>query len=101
MFLCKYKNKSKHNFSKSSTKIFSMDGVRFTKSTFAPLGTKIILCHPFILIQIQTIISARIVNKYYSMTTFFQKIIENPLKILYKHFVSLFLKHNVQGGQGG
>lgn len=47
MFYHKYKNKSKHKFSASSTKIFSMDGLRLTTEIFPPFVSGIILGHPY------------------------------------------------------
>lgn len=47
MFYCNYKNKSKHNFSKSSTTEFSMDGLRLTKEIIPPFVSGIILAHPY------------------------------------------------------
>jgi len=96
----KIKIKNDNNF--PSTKMeFSLNGIKLLKRICTPFYPEIILYHSFILNYIQTIISAPIVNKCYSMTTFFQKIIENVLNLVYNITLSLILKRNAHGGQGG
>lgn len=96
-----HKNKSK-NKSKISQKSSTMELSNGMESWNFHLPFSLMTSYHFsISNNHQTIISARIVNKCYSMTTFFQKIIENALNLVYNISMPLILKHNVHGGQGG
>lgn len=97
MFYCKYNNKSKILQKSSTIELSNGMELRDFHLPFSLMTSY----HFSISNNLQIIISARIINKCHSMTTVFRKIFENILQLVYKYFISLFLKHNVQGGQGG